>query len=313
MGILLSNLLVKKMKQLFQILFLIVALQTSSCVFLAQRKIENTRKDADLYYYQKDYESALESYQQVINFYTQKGQDPEGVIYASAAKCLYYQGLKSRAMEYFHTALNKNYEDELSLYLMIQYYNETGSLGEEIQCLERYSSAFSDGMDIKYVRERLFTAYYERENYRKAYDAYEELPEESIDRIDILEKYYHVNEKLSKFDKANEIAQKIYNLDPNNLIGLNYVAYNAFSRTEADYEAAQKAYAQKKTKANYKILRQKISALNPRYKTAKNYYLRLYTLYKRPDDAAVLAIICTRLGETQNAAYYNRLSKPKKK
>jgi hypothetical protein len=87
------------------------------------------------------------------------------------------------------------------------------------------------------------------------------------------------------------------------------MAYDAYITTENEYVAAIKAYDANKTNAGYKQMQQRTAPLAARYRKAKDLYVKLYNLYKRPHDAAILSRICTRLNDKQNAAYYDNLSK----
>ncbi|MCQ2251872.1 MAG: hypothetical protein MJZ61_00325 [Bacteroidales bacterium] len=268
-------------------------------------------QQADLLYYQKDYSDAFEAYSKVIENYTSKHQAVPGNVYLQAGKSLYYSGSKQQAMEYFVRGEDVGATDEESLLLRIKYYGSIDNMSKELDCLERYAALYDDGSEAAFVNKRLFLRYVEMKEYRKAYLKFSSMDEADKDDIEILEKYFTVCEKSDKKAEADKTAQLLYNLNPNNLIGLNYVAYNAYITTENEYVAAIKAYEAKKTQASYKVMQQKTAPLAARYKTAKNYYVKLYNLYKRPHDAEILARICTRLNDKKTAAYYEKLAKKK--
>lgn len=288
---------------------LVITLSLLMAGCFAQKKVAVTLHHANELYYLKEYEDAFDSYSQVIEHYTGKGQIAPGDVYNSAGKCLYYTGSKKQAVEYFNLAVQAGIDDEQALFLMIKYYEEIDNLSKELECLEKYDEVFSHGAEIKHVNERLFIRYVDMKEWHRAYSAFDNLDKACLDRIDILEKYYMVNEKLDNKLKAEEVARKLYNMDPNNLVGLSFVARSAYDSVEKEYVAAVKAYEAKKTTANYNIMKKKVEPLAARYKTAKNYYIRLYNLYKRPDDAAILSRICTRLNDKKGAKYYENLSK----
>jgi len=275
----------------------------------SSKALVSIRQEADLLYYQKDYVNAFDKYSSVIESYVSKKESVPPELYVSAGKCLYYSDSKAAALPFFKLAEDAGYYDEQILLLQIKYYADADDRSKELDRLEKYSALYPDGNEINFVNYRLYLRYCETKEYRKAHLRYQSLSDEYRDDISIIEKQHLVCTKLGRKDEADSIARQLYNLNPNNLIGLNYVAYDAYITTENEYAAAVKAYEDKKTNAAYKTMQQKTAQLAPRYKTAKDLYVKLYNLYKRPQDAAILSQICTRLNEKQNAAYYDNLSK----
>ncbi len=275
----------------------------------SSKTMVTARQDADLMYYQKDYLNAFDKYCQIIESYVSKKETVPAELYALAGKCLYSSGSQAAAMPYFKLAEDAGYEDEQMLMLQVRHYADADNLSKELDRLEKYSALYPDGGEINFVNYRLYLRYCEMQEYGKAHLRYQTLTPEYRDDIAVIEKQHLVCTKLGRQDEADGIARQLYNLNPNNLIGLNYVAYDAYITTENEYVAAIKAYEAKKTNAAYKTMQQKTAPLAARYKKAKDLYVKLYNLYKRPHDAAILSRICTRLNDKQNATYYDNLSK----
>ena len=271
------------------------------------------RQEADFMYYQKDYLNAFDKYCQIIESYVSKKEPVPAELYALAGKCLYSADSQAEAIKYFKLAEDAGYEDEQILMLQIKHYADADNLSKELDCLEKYSALYPDGNDIAFVNYRLYLRYCEMQEYGKAHLRYQSLSDEYRDDVAVLGKQHLVCEKLNRRDEADNIARQLYNMNPNNLIGLNYMAYDAYITTENEYVAAIKAYESNKTNAAYRQMQQKTAPLVARYKKAKELYVKLYNLYKRPHDAAILSRICTRLNEKQNAAYYDKLSKNNQK
>ena len=286
---------------------LAVAVGLSGCN--SQKAVIAARQDADLLYYQKDYLNAFDKYSDIIESYISKKADVPSELYASAGKCLYYSDSPAAAMPYFKLAEDGGFDDEQILMLQIKHYADADNLSKELDHLEKYSALYPEGNDIDFVNYRMYLRYCEMQEYRKAHLRFQELADEYRDDIAIIEKQHLVCTKLSRQSEADSIARQLYNMNPNNLIGLNYMAYDAYITTENEYVAAIKAYEANKTAAGYKVMLQKTEPLAARYRKAKDLYVRLYNQYKRPHDAAILSRICTRLNDKQNAAYYDNLSK----
>ena len=275
----------------------------------SSKTMVTTRQDADLMYYQKDYLNAFDKYCQIIESYVSKKENVPPELYALAGKCLYYSDSQAAAMPYFKLAEEAGYEDEQLLMLQIKYFADADNLSKELDRLEKYVALYPEGGDIAFVNYRLYLRYCEMQEYGKAHLRYQNLSEEYRDDIAVIEKQHLVCTKLGRQEEADNIARQLYNINPNNLIGLNYMAYDAYITTENEYVAAIKAYEANKTNAAYRTMQQKTAPLAARYKKAKELYVRLYNQYKRPHDAAILSRICTRLNDKQNAAYYDKLSK----
>lgn len=273
------------------------------------KALVTARQDADLLYYQKDYINAFDKYSSIIESYVSKKDAVPAELYALAGRCLYYSDSPSAAMPYFKLAEDAGFEDELTLMLQIKHYAEADNLSKELDRLEKYSALYPDGGEINFVNYRLYLRYCEMQEYGKAHLRYQTLSPEYRDDIAVIEKQHLVCTKLGRQEEADSIARQLYNLNPNNLIGLGYMAFDAYNTTETEYVAAIKAYESNKTNAAYKTMQQKTAPLAARYKKAKELYVKLYNLYKRPHDAAILSRICTRLNDKQNASYYEKLSK----
>ncbi|MBQ3690462.1 MAG: hypothetical protein II937_11475 [Bacteroidales bacterium] len=278
---------------------------------LEQKKIVSALQSANQLYYERDYNAALENYSQVIDYYVNKGQQPSGELLSAAGKCHYYLGSKQRAMEYFKSAKEHDFADEQTTLLMIQYYESVDDTAMIIKCLEDYASDYPSGEEIASVREKIFLKYFELKDYRKCFYAFNSLLSETTDKIDILEKYYTAAKNFGNVKKAEETAQKLYNRDPNNLIGLSFMAQKTFHEVEDEYQEALKVYNAKKNNTTLKVFKKKQEELKPKYTLAKAYYTRLYKLYGRKEDAADLSVISLRLNEKKNSDYYLKLSKKK--
>jgi tetratricopeptide (TPR) repeat protein len=293
------------------------ALLMAAAIFMAgcgsSKSIVTARQDADFLYYQKDYHSAFDKYSQIIESYVSKKETVPPELYASAGKCLYYADSQAAAIPYFKLAEDAGYEDEQILMLQIKYYADADNLSKELDRLEKYSALYPEGIDIAFVNYRMYLRYCEMQEYGKAHLRYHSLSDEYRDDVAVLEKQHLVCTKLNRKDEADSIARQLYNMNPNNLIGLNYMAYDAYITTENEYVAAIKAYEANKTTSGYRVMLMTTEPLVARYKKAKDLYIRLYNQYKRPHDAAILSRICTRLNDKQNAAYYDKLSKNNQK
>lgn len=292
----------KKLLLLFFVSIIAIACGT-------QKKLLQTKNLANQYYYQKKYDSAYINYQKLIDSYESKGLNAEAEIYAAAGKSLFYAGQKAKGIDYLNTAEQQGFEDEQSLFIKANYYQSINNLSKETLMIEKYIRLYPDGPNIQEINKRGFITSNQTKNYQSAITFYEKLSTEEKNKIENLETIYNVYQKTNNIDDANAIAEKLYQLDSENLIGLNYKAYSVYTAAENEYVAAIKAYEAKKTQSNYKTMRTKVQNLAPKYRQARDLYLKLYNKYHRKNDAAYLARIYTRLNDPQTAKKYEKLSK----
>ncbi|MCQ2975560.1 MAG: hypothetical protein MJ211_12235 [Bacteroidales bacterium] len=297
------------MKNLSLYLLLAILLIFSACG--AGKKLTIKQQNANQYFYEKNYDSAAITYQSIITEYESKNISAPSEIYASAGKALYYSGKEKEGIDYLYKAESMGFDDELSISMKMKYYAKIDNHTKELDNLEKYNTMYRDGDDIQYVKKRLLFRYMQMKEYQKAISAYEGLKIPDSEEIDNLELYHTALTKCNQKDKANQVAKKIFNLDPNNYIGLNYMAWSCYYSVETDYKKAIAEYEAKKTNATYKIMVDKTKPMIDRYKKAKIYYIKLYNLYKNPTDAAILARIFTRLNDKKNAAIYEKLANKK--
>ena len=290
-------------------IYIVIAFLLASCG--ASKKLVQEQQTANRYFYEKQYDSAAAAYESVIAKYEAKNIHAPAVVYASAGKSLYYSGKEKDGINRLTEAEELGYDDELGLVMKIKYYGKINNHSKELDNLEKYQQMYRGGDETQYVSIRLLKRYMQMNEYAKAQKAYEQIKEPESAEIELMELYHTALTKNGEKAKADLVAQKLFNADPTNFIGLNYTARSKFDHAETAYVAAVKEYEAKKTNAAYRVMVQKTKPLLEEYKTAKSLYMKLYNLYKRPIDAEILARIFTRLGDKKNAATYEKLSKSK--
>ena len=291
-------------------LLIIIALLLVSCG--AGKKLVQEQQTANRYFYEKQYDSAAAAYEEIIAKYEAKHISAPVEVYASAGKSLYYSGREKDGIDLLYKAEVMGYDDELGLIMKIKYYGKIDNHSKELNNLEKYQQMYRNGDEIQYVSIRLLKRYMQMKEYQKAQKAYEQIKEPESAEIELMELYHTALTQNGAKEKANMVAQKLFNADPTNFIGLNYMARKTFDHAENAYVAAIKEYEAKKTNAAYRTMVQKTKPLLEEFKTAKGLYIKLYNLYKRPIDAEILSRIFTRLNDKKNAAAYAKLAKSQK-
>ena len=291
-------------------IYLIMAFLLVSCG--AGKKLVQEQQAANRYFYEKQYDSAATAYENIIAKYEAKNISAPAEVYASAGKSLYYSGREKDGIDLLSKAEVMGYDDELGLVMKIKYYGKINNHSKELDNLEKYQQMYRGGDETQYVSIRLLKRYMQMNEYEKAQKAYEQIKEPESAEIELMELYHTALTKNGQKAKADLVAQKLFNADPTNFIGLNYTARAKFDHAETAYVAAVKEYEAKKTNAAYRVMVQKTKPLIEEFKTAKTLYLKLYNLYKRPIDAEILSRIYTRLNDKKNAATYAKLAKSQK-
>lgn len=274
-----------------------------------QKQLTDQTQAADKLFLEKNYTAAYQAYNDIISQSQAKGKTVPAQIFASAGKSLYLSNKKAEGIALLDQAEAGGFVDEQSLLLRIYYYKEIDNMSKELTRIEQYKTAYPNGSEMNFVNERLFLHNAEMKEYPKVKEVYALLDAQTADKIANLEIIYKASKKLNEDDNADKYAARIFEKDPENLTGLRYKAESVFYKVENEYVAAIKAYNKNQTTSTYNAMRKKIDPLAPRFKAAKNYYIKLYSLSKEPADAAVLSRICERLNDPKNAKYYKNLSK----
>jgi len=188
-------------------------------------------------------------------------------------------------------------------------YKIIDNLSKEITALETYHKKYPQSENIHAINSRLLETYIESENWDYAVDLWPSIEAQAQSDVDMLANYLIVNKNLGNTSTCEDLAQKIYKLEPENIVFLEYYAEKYFWLAEDLYVKEMKAYKDHRTSSQYKKLLKALDQVWPNFQKSRDLYLRLYKIDPKPEYAKYLAQIYTRYDDKQKAAYYEKRSK----
>lgn len=122
----------------------------------------------------------------------------------------------NKAIDSFKAAINKNEEDSKAYIKAINTYLENGQYDQCVDFVETYVTSKNSSLikddNLKFV---VGMAYFDYENYSKAYKYFDEIKGKKVDNIDALKYYKVVAKALSTLNisKDNEVVESVNNLE----------------------------------------------------------------------------------------------------
>jgi len=269
--------------------------------------IIKTNEEARINYSNENYEVSLGQWQKLIEHYKAKSEEVPGDVYSGAGKAFMKLGNETEAMNYFDRAVWAEYADEEMYYMMAELYLNIDNLSREIDALEYYNDSFPDAGRITEVRARLFNAYIKSENRQQALIIWELLPDE-VKSEDLLTDYFVVHRELGNEAICDELATRLLKENSENIPALGYLAEKYFWKAENLYQKEMKAYENNRTHKQYAKLLKALDTINADFKTALQYFEKLYNITAEINYAKYLGNIYTRFDDKKKAEYYYRLA-----
>jgi len=289
-----------KRPYILQILFVLLIIK--GC---ATQQLTNQGQSA----YQKgNYESALESFEQVI----EKGESSNGAdaeVYFKAGMAAWELGQAKKAIRYLERAEYLEYPSPTLYITLARAAQSIDNLSKELDALENYREKFPQGRLIDSMSLRLFETYVESENWKKATDLWPGIKQQARSEVDLLAGYLKANNKLENDKAADSTAQKILDQDPDNIAALEWMGKKYFWKAEDIYVKEMTDYKNNRTTSQYKRLLNKLDEVYPTFEKARDYFLQLYKLKPSPEYAEFLGNIYKRLQKEQKAEYYYNKAK----
>jgi tetratricopeptide (TPR) repeat protein len=270
------------------------------------RRIAEMHASADQAWELQNYQDALFYYEGIIDLQTGRGRDVSGRTYYRAGMAAHETGHTRKTTEYLRLSHRSDFATEKSNYILASAYREIDNLSLEISSLEEYSDNYPDGENIDEVQERLFDVYMESNNFEKALDMWPLIESRVSGDPEFMEKYLVLNRELENEDVLEDIANQILALDKDNRTAIEYLAEKYFWQAENRYQQEMKAYEQEKTRAQYRQLLNALDEINLKFRTARDYFERLYANDPNRQYATYLMNIYIRFGDEERAEYYRK-------
>ncbi len=289
-------------------IFLVISIILLSSIIACSplRQVSELSQRADQAYEAGDLKEAYELYVQIIETTPSRDQLTDGQVYNRAGVLAYKMGDTSKSLEYLELARHTPAADADTYITLARAYREIDNLSREITNLERYLEHFPGGDDADIAQKRLFQTYVESLNWQLASDLWKDLPGEPYQDEDLLEGYLMMHKALDNDEKATDIAEKLLDLNSNNIPALDHLARKHFNEAVSRHNREMRAYEQNRTHRQYAILLEAFEVINTDFRIALDYFQRLYRQDPKPEYADFLANIYERFQDEENARYYRR-------
>lgn len=289
--------------------FLILLLILAGCAASNQNKqLSNDAKSAMA---SGDYQKALANYENIIALNKANNKETDGSVYNNAGIAAWGLQQTEKSIDYLETAKRLSSTSEETFSTIAKAYRKIDNLSKEISSLEEYVQRHPQGREILPVRTQLFDAYVRSENWELGEQLWPLLDSASHNNIQNLTGYLRIKRKLEKVDERDNLAKQILKKDKNNIEALETLAEKHYYIADETYVKEMKAYEKNKTMKQYNQVTEAIKKVNQDYKTARDYFERLYKLNPNARYANFLGNIYTRFENKEKANYYYRLAKKK--
>jgi len=289
--------------------FLILLLILAGCAASNQNKqLSNDAKSAMA---SGDYQKALANYENIIAINKANNKETDGAVFNNAGLAAWGLQQTEKSIDYLETAKKLSSTTEETFSTIAKAYRKIDNLSKEISNLEEYIQRHPQGREISPVRAQLFDAYVRSENWEQGEQLWPALDSAAHNNTLYLTGYLRIKRKLEKVDERDNLAKQILKMDKNNIEALETLAEKHYYIADDTYVREMKAYEKNKTMKQYNQVTEAIKRVNQDYKTARDYFERLYKLNPNPRYANFLGNIYTRFENKEKANYYYRLSKKK--
>lgn len=266
-------------------------------------------EEGNLKYTEGNYQEALNAYDQIIESKENAGKKAKATVYEKAGLAAFKLEQTDKAQKYLESAKGLQYSSPDLYATLAKIYKAIDNLSKEITALETYHEKYPQGEEIEKINARLLETYVESENWDYAVELWPKIEKQAETDVDMLANYLIVNKNLGNSSTCEELAQKIYKLEPDNIVFLEYYAEKYFWLAENLYVKEMNDYKENRTRSQYNRLLKALDQVWPNYQKSRDLYLKLYKMDPKPEYAKFLAQIYTRYKDEQKAAYYEKRSK----
>jgi len=256
-----------------------------------------------------DYKMAIEKWNQYISDQKAKELDVEPKAYAELGKAYFQLENYELAESNFEMAEQKGYSDNQMYVMMAQRYRMIDNLSKELSALKFYRDHYPNAKDSSMMRNRLFEAYIESENWKPALETWETMDLTSQQEEKNLQYYFDLNKELEQNDACDELAQELLVLNPSNETALDWMAKKYYNLAENRYQRAMAAYDKNKTNKQYKMLLNDLDRVTADFKKSLQYFEPLWEMKDGKKYASYLANIYARFDDKKKSQYYKSFIK----
>lgn len=288
-------------------LFFAFALLLAGCA--ATSKSSKIIIEAEKAYNLGDFSKSLRICETSIDEQKAAGKEVGGAVYNLAGLSAWQLQDEANALDYLEKSKILSGDNQNTYFTLASIYLKKDNLSKEINNLEDYRLKFPAGDKISEVNSQLFAAYVRSENWQQGDSLWNSLDSLSKETAQNIEYLLTIKRELNSTSDCDIIAHKLLKLDDKNVEALEYFADKFYNRADNTYVKEMKAYEKNQTMKQYKRLTEKLKEVNADFKSARDYYEKLYKLNPQKRYAKNLGNIYTRFENKQKANYYYKLSK----
>lgn len=256
-----------------------------------------------------DFDKALSVSEEIIEGRGARGKPHTARAYSMAGLSAFELGDHSKSLDYLLKAQQLGYSDGEMYFYLARNYHHIDNLSKEIGALETYLEKFPYGRESAKVRQRLFETCIESENFRLGGRLWMEMDSLAREDVSNLETYLELN-RLQENDRlCDSLAGRILEKSPGSEPALKWYGEYYFLKAESLYQHQMKAYKENRTHRQYAMLLEAFKQVSSDFRKSRDYFLDLYDRYPKPEYAAYLGNIYTRLEDEQKAGYYRKRSR----
>jgi len=256
-----------------------------------------------------DYALTIEKWNQYISNQEANELEVEPRAYAELGKAYFQLGKYDMAESNFEIAEQKGYSDEEIYVMMVQRYQMIDNLSKELSALKFYRDHFSNAKDSSLMRNRLFEALMESENWQPAMEAWKTMDELSQKEEKNLQYYFDLNKELEQKEICDELAPQLLELNAQNKTALDWMAKKYYQLAEDRYQSSMAAYDKNKTNKQYKILLADLDRVTADFKKSLKYFEPLWEMEDGKKYASYMANIYGRFDDKKKSQYYRSFIK----
>lgn len=250
------------------------------------------------------YEESVEAWKSFFENQTETGEKIDGALYARAAKTAWKTGNEELTVSWFDQARYRDYADPEMYIILAEIFREKDNLSKELSALEYYREHFSK--EKSEVNSRLFTLYYEIDQFDKALTVWEPLPEEVKRTENKLEKFFAIQKEKGNEQMSDSVSQVLLEVNPEHTEALEWNALKFYWQAENRYQREMEKYNQNKTTSQYRKLLDQLDVVTADFKKSLRYFKELWEQNPGEKYAPYMANIYTRFNDEEKAEYYKQ-------
>ena len=270
--------------------------------------MKKSKISASQLYNQGDYQQAMTLWEADITSNEKKGLDNTCESYTPAAYAAIKLHQYDKAINWLKKATYSEKAADSTFVALAEVYRIQDNLSLEMLALQDYMAKYPQGKHTEKVGMRLFEIYTESGNWELAEKQYGLLPEDKMREESYLLNYLTINQALDHQDFCDSIVGVLLEVNPNQIVALNWRGKKYYHLAEEAYQNEMTAYAQNKTRKQYNQLLKALDAITTDFKKALDYFSKSYELSPDPQVANYLSYIYNRLDDKKKAEYYRKLS-----